>query len=248
MLRGADVTARTGCVASIADALAEGTIYAWAAAHPERRELAGRAPVYAVPLPGCDEATRVIVRRATHGGLFARLTGDLFLRPRAPRELRVSLRLEDAGVPTPSIIAYALYRSSAIPGAPLLRSDVLTREITGGHDLVAWLGTAGSDTGDRRRAIDATRALLSSLAGAGALHPDLNMKNILIADNGSALIAWVLDVDRVSFGTAGSRRIDAANRDRLLRSARKWRAKRGLAMSEDEMRRLAAPFPAGVHA
>ena len=243
MLRGADVTARTGCVASIADALAEGTIYAWAAVHPERRELAGRAPVYAVPLPGCDEATSVIVRRATHGGLFARLTGDLFLRPRAAHELRVSLRLADAGVRTPPVIAYALYRSSAIPGAPLLRSDVLTREVTGGRDLVAWLRSAGSDAAERIRSIDAARALLDSLTRVGALHPDLNMKNILIADDGGALTAWVLDVDRVSFGAAGSIRIDAANRDRLLRSARKWRETRGLAMSDDEVRRLIAPVP-----
>ncbi|HET6679574.1 MAG TPA: lipopolysaccharide kinase InaA family protein [Gemmatimonadaceae bacterium] len=248
MLRGADVTARTGCVASIAETLAEGTIYAWAAAHPERREFSGRAPVYAVPLPGCDEAMRVIVRRATHGGLFARLTGDLFLRPRAPHELRVSLRLTDAGVPTPAVIAYALYRSSAIPGAPLLRSDVLTREITGGRDLVAWLGAAGTNTDDRGRAIDATRALLASLTSAGALHPDLNMKNILIADDGDALTAWVLDVDRVSFGARGAQRIDSANRDRLLRSARKWRETRGLAMSDDELRHLAAPGSAGVRA
>lgn len=239
-LHGADVTARTECVASIGEALAGGTLYAWAAAHPARRELAGRAPAFAVPLAGCDAATSVVVRRARHGGLFARLTGDRFLRPRAPHELVVSLRLAHAGVPTPPLIAYALYRSAAIPGAPVVRSDVVTREIVGGRDLVDWLDGSITGTEDRNRAIDAARALLASLARAGAMHPDLNMKNILVADDGSALTAWVLDVDRVTFGAGSSRRIDAANRERLLRSARKWRDVRGLAVSDDALRRLDA--------
>ena len=56
------------------------TIYAHAAAHPERRELSGRGPAYAIPLG----PARVVVRHVRHGGLLAPVTRDLFLAPTRP--------------------------------------------------------------------------------------------------------------------------------------------------------------------
>ena len=79
----------------------------------------------------------MVVRHSRHGGLLAPVTGDRFLAPtRAPQELATSLRLIDAGVSTPEIIAYAVYSA----GGPFRRSDIATREVEGGRDLAALLG------------------------------------------------------------------------------------------------------------
>ena len=210
------------------------SLHAFAARHPERRELRGRGAAYAVPLP--DGATRVVVRHSRHGGLLARVTGDRFLAPtRAPHELATSLRLSHAGVATPEIIAYAVYPA----GGPFRRSDVATREITGGRDLAALLGDAQARR-DLAALFDATARLLRALARIGARHPDLNAANVLIGpgDDG-AHRAFVLDVDRMSFGTAGDAGIAAANLERLVRSLRKLRASGRIVLSDAELSALA---------
>ena len=235
--RGADVVALAPLARAVREALAFGSLYEFAerqyAAHAHgARRLQGRAPVYAVTLP--DGATRVVVRHSRHGGLLAPLTGDRFLAPtRAPHELGLSHRLREAGVRTPEIVAYALY-----PIAPLLfRSDVATREVPG-RDL----GESLRDDPDARPAmLEATAALLRDLTRAGARHPDLNVKNVLIAPAGEgAFEAWVLDVDRVRMRTPGDPRVAAGNLERLARSARKWRALHGVQIADAELDRLAS--------
>jgi 3-deoxy-D-manno-octulosonic acid kinase len=141
---------------------------------------------------------RVVVRHSRHGGLLAPITRDLFLAPtRAPHELDVAIRLHAAGVPTPEVIAYATY--AVLPG--LRRADVVTREIAG-HELASPESAEG---------------LLTALSHAGAVHPDLNMRNVLV----DGATAYVLDVDAVYFMRPGDRRVDEKNRARLVRSARK---------------------------
>ena len=99
------------------------TLHEFAAAQAGARALRGRATAYAVALAG---GLRVVVRHNRHGGLLASLTGDRFIAPtRAPQELAISLELVRRGVPTPAVVAYALYP----PGALLQRSDVATEEI-----------------------------------------------------------------------------------------------------------------------
>lgn len=235
--RGADVVALAPLARVVREALTFGTLYEFAERqHLERadgaRRLEGRGPVYAATLP--DRITRVVIRRARHGGLLARLTSDRFLSPtRAPHELSISCRLRDAGLRTPEVIAYALY-----PVAPLVvRSDVATREIAG-HDLGESLR---NDPDSRPAVLEATAELLRSLTRVGAQHPDLNVKNVLLAPAaGGAFVAWVLDVDRIRLRTAGDPRVTADNVERLLRSARKWRARQGVQIGDDELARLAA--------
>ena len=166
---------------------------------------------------------------------LASLTTDRFLAPtRAPQELEASLRLCEAGVPTPEIIAYALY-----PAGPLLaRSDVATILVPDSFDLAAVL--TGQDERLRIDALDATAALLRALAAAGAHHPDLNIKNVLLARAPEGgLRAYVLDVDRVAFGQPGRARTGVANFGRLVRSARKWRELYGARIGEEELERVA---------
>jgi hypothetical protein len=76
-------------------------------------------------------------------------------------------------------------------------------------------------------------APVESLDAAGARHHDLNVKNVLIAREHGSLVAWVLDVDRVEFGTPGSEAVRKGNAVRLLRSALKWREERGALFSDE---------------
>jgi len=230
----ADVVALGACAEAVRRAVGGRSLYDYAATHPGRRELRGRGVAYAVPLP--DGETRVVVRHSRHGGLLAPVTGDRFLPPtRAPHELRTALRLAEADVPTPEVIAYATYPA----GAVFRRSDVATREVVGGKDLGDVLARA-DDGGARSSALGATAELLRALQRAGARHPDLNVTNVLIvAADGLPPRALVLDVDRVVFGERGDARIGAANVRRLLRSAHKLRANGRIMVSDEELSRLA---------
>jgi hypothetical protein len=174
--------------------------------------------------------------------MLAPVTGDRFLPPtRAPRELDTALRLATAGVPTPEIIAYATYPA----GGPFRRSDVATREVVGGRDLADVLAV-GKRQADITAVLDATARLLRALERAGARHPDLNIANVLIVDDGpDGCHALVLDVDRVTFGRSNDRRIGEANVGRLLRSARKLRSQGRISVTDAELSVLAAYATAG---
>ena len=164
--------------------------------------MKGRDTAWGTWLPNGPE---VVVRHSRHGGLLAPLTRDLFLAPtRAPRELEVALRLRDAGVRTPDVLAYAVYSAAG----PLCRADVVTARVHGVALPAAWASAV--DSRQRHAIADAVGALLGSLRDAGAHHPDLNARNVLVAPTGDELIAWVLDVDRVQFRRSSS---DAAARN-----------------------------------
>jgi hypothetical protein len=204
------------------------TLHEYAARHPSARALQGRGTSYAVPLP--QSTVRVVVRHNRHGGLFGRLTGDLFVSPtRAPYELEVSLALAKAGVPTPEIMAYALYP----PGGVLQRSDVCSREIPGSRDLAEILTHDGGT--ERAAALAATAELVAALARAGARHHDLNAKNVLLTYE----TAYVLDVDRLTLGGRPEAALDGMLA-RLGRSFRKWRDRFGAKVSERDITELEA--------
>ena len=233
-LRGSIIVARRGRLDAVRTALESGTLYDYAARHQESRSLSGRGIAYAAPLPNGD---RVVVRHNRHGGLLAPITGDRFLAPtRAPHELAAALDLQAAGVPTPEILAYAVYPA----GLFFRRSDVASREIPGSSDLAAVL-TSGSPS-ERRASLESAAALIGLLSASGARHHDLNVKNILIAKDakGNSPTAYVLDVDRVEFGRAGDSRVTERNLDRFMRSARKWRELHGARIEEAELVRVAA--------
>lgn len=210
-------------------ALAEGSFYEYAEHHAEARPLTGRGIAYAVPLSSGD---RVVVRRSRHGGLLGSLRDDRFLgATRAPRELEMSLTLRRLGVSTPEIAAYATY-----PAGPMFRrADVISREVPKSRDLAAALG-ALSRGDSKRLLLEATGKLLESLSLAGARHPDLNIKNVLIADNAfGGIEAFVLDVDRVWLDRAGAAAVLEANFRRLSRSAVKWRRLQRLPIEEADL-------------
>ena len=215
--------------APLSEALADGTFYAFAAHHAEARPFTGRGIAYAVPL---STGTRVVVRRSRHGGLLGGIRDDKFFgATRAPYELELSITLRRLGVATPEMVAYATYPA----GAMFRRADVVTREVPKSRDLAAALG-ALSRSDSKHSLIAATGKLLASLSIAGARHPDLNIKNILIADNGfGGIEAYALDVDRVWLDAPGKQSILEANLRRLSRSAVKWRRMQGLPIEEADL-------------
>jgi 3-deoxy-D-manno-octulosonic acid kinase len=239
------------CRAELAETLrgwieAHGSLYGHASAHPDRRELRGRAVSWAVPLPGGEG----VVRHSWHGGLLAPLTRDLFLPPtRARHEQALSARLRAAGVRTPEVLAYATYPARL----GLQRADVVTRLVPGGQDLAALLSGLPIVREPRSAWVRATGGLLHALARAGVRHPDLNLKNVLLTpaadgreadatgarDPEGALDAWVLDLDvaRMEASPSAGRvhAIGVANLERLERSFERWRTKRGLSVPEVEL-------------
>lgn len=189
--------------------------------------MQGRATAWATAMPGGIE---VVVRHSRHGGLFAPLTGDLFLEPtRAPAELAAALRLAASGVPTPEVLAYAVYPAAG----PFVRADVATRFLAGAALPEAW---KAADTEEARGAlVERLAALLASLRRAGAHHPDLNVRNVLLPGTGEAA---VLDVDRVEFGAPGDAAIAGRNVKRLLRSMAKTGVGHGVNLTARQITRL----------
>ena len=192
------------------------TLHAWAAAQRRKRAMQGRTTAWAVPLPDADVG--VVVRHSTHGGMLAGVTKDLFRNPRAQDELRISWTLRHVGIPTPRVLGYALYPAM---GGQFYRADVVTREVSESADLAHALA-AKERRFDPMECIEATLTLLRRLSRTWAYHPDLNLRNVLLAptDAGEP-IAYVLDVDTLRFAEKNA---EWMNVQRLLRSARKQSA------------------------
>jgi len=231
-----ELVAREWASGVLSDALrAHGSLFRWAESQADREALRGRGIAWATTItPSAATPIPVVVRHSRHGGLLAGVTGDLFLRPtRAPHELAAAVRLADAVVATPEVIAYAVHPVAGV----FARSDVMTRRLPPGRDFPdAWCADASPES--RQAIIDAVAALLRALSAAGAHHADLNIKNVYIAGTGASATAFVLDVDRVSFG--GTADAAARNFARFARSVRKWNELYNLGVGDDALVRLAA--------
>lgn len=216
---------------AVAQALSIGTLHEWAYSQTEKETLQGRGCIYSVMLASVPP-TPVVVRRNMHGGLLRILTGEYFFAPtRAPLELEISLRLTTLGVPTPQIIAYAIYPTAGL----FAKSDIMTRRLPAGCDLPeAW---AKADKIERKTLLKSVAKLLLTTAAAGAWHADLNLKNIYIAKTDYDMTAYLLDVDRVTFPQKGN--VAKLNFSRLVRSAQKWRTHWELDFSEEDISNLA---------
>lgn len=220
---GGGAVARRDVASAVREALASaGTLYAWAAGRPGREAFTGRGAAYGVTLAGVG----AVVRHAHRGGyVIAPLLGDRYFgRPRFFRELAWSRFLADSGVATPAFLA------GAWTGAGLFhRSDVATERVTG-RDLAALFFQGDAPAAEERTAIlRSVGALVRRLHEAGAVHPDLQLKNVLVG--GSPPRTWLLDVDSCRTAPSAAR---AANLRRFYRSWGKWnRTGRGRLSDED---------------
>lgn len=232
------IVARPEVLAFASDALAAaGTLFAYAQAHPDRQVLAsGRGLLYAVPGPD----GRWVVRRYRRGGLVAAFLADRYVRTGRPRplaELATSLGARSRGVPTPEVVAAALY-----PGLFLYRAELATRWIPDAYDLATLLfGSNPLEGEERRLAWEAAGRLVRTLHARGVLHRDLNLKNILLEHATRPARAHMVDLDRCRLvdqvGDAQRRRMV----ERFRRSAEKWSRKVGRAVEAADW----AAFEAG---
>ncbi len=203
---GGVAAAREAVAEAVAGALAaRGTLHAWAAAVPGRDRFEGRSAAFGVRLGDAD----AVVRHAHRGGLVAPFLGDRYLgTPRWVHEILVSERLRAEGVPVPEVLAAAAY-----PAGPWHRADVATARVPG-RDLATIFFEGPPPAPPRREAVlRAAGRLVRRLHVAGWIHPDLQLRNVVVDDRE----AWLLDVDTCREAP------DAASRRRnLLRFYRSW--------------------------
>jgi len=223
---GGTAAARHDVAGAVRRALAAGgTLYRWAAAQPGRATFVGRGEAYGIMLG----STPAVVRHARHGGLLAPLLGDVFVgQPRFYHEANLSRRLATSGVRTPEVLAGVRYRAG--PGH---RADIATEQVAGA-DLVEVFYAERPPAGPPRvAALEAVARLVRRLHDLGYVHPDLQLRNLLLTGaTASTPQVWLLDVD-----TCRPMRNDrdaerARNLARFYRSWAKWNQLRGTRLTD----------------
>ncbi len=202
----------------------------------------GRLPLFLLPsrteTPGRVGGGRV-VRRYARGGAVAPVLGDRYLRvgtPRPLRELRASVAVREAGIPSPVVAAAVVYHSG-----PFLRGDLVSERVEGAVDLAAFLfGTEERPpeaSPERRKAVLAEAgAMIRSLAREGIVHPDLNAKNLLVVPEADARLRMhLIDLDRARVGGPPSPAAGRTMAERLRRSLRRWEERTGRPLGAGEV-------------
>ena len=214
------LVARSDALPTLQDALqAGGTLYDWARMAPEVQTLRGRGVTYVVSAAG----RLWVVRHAFRGGAVARFLGDRYLHKGEPRpfaELRVSDALRAHRISTPAVFGFALY-----PAGPFYRADVVTEYVSDSVDLATVV--LSPDRRDAESRIAAWRAagmLLRRAWDAGLVHPDLNLRNLLIAGPSHSPRAWLVDLDKARMSGVLSAGARVAMRRRVNRSRAKLEA------------------------
>ena len=192
-------------------ALSQSTLYEFARTQPKARAHSGRGPAWSFSAPLSGE--NVLVRRTRHGGILAPVTGEFFTGSgRAPHELRASIALRQRGIRTPDVLAYVVYPAALF----LSRIDVMLSYVADSRDLATILSEG--DEEEHRAGMLAGASLIKEMSKARAVHPDLNLRNILISGKGRDALAWLIDVDRVQLDAHSPEEAERANLRRFGRS------------------------------
>ncbi len=210
-----------------------GTLHGYASHQPDARALHGRGLSYSVAGPN---EMRYVVRHYHRGGAIAHVMHDRYLRAtstRPGRELLASDGARARGVRTPAVVAYAIY-----PAGIFYRADIVTVEVPRAHDLANELFQTERAAQHRIDACVAAGRLLRDIADKGLLHPDANIKNVLIQSDSHGVRAWILDLDGARVVDKASTAQGARMIARFERSLVKWERKSGRALSPEERRVL----------
>jgi 3-deoxy-D-manno-octulosonic acid kinase len=169
------------------------------------------------PVVTLPNGTRVVVRRYRRGGLMRLVNRGLYFGGnRAFDELRAAERARAGGVRTPQVVA-AIERPARMAG---YRAWLATELVADGRDFAAWLAAEDDET-KRDAVIREAARQIARMHAAGVAHPDLNLRNLLVAGGE----VWLLDFDKA---TGAPDPVAPARRERdlrrLARSARKLEA------------------------
>ncbi len=166
-----------------------------------------------------DLAGRAAVgKRSLRGGLLGPMLGGMFWgADRAVRPIDLGTRLRKAGVLTPEVLAAGSRRLLG----PLHAHALITESIPGGVNLLEALQRQPSGT-DPVPLLGAAAAAIRVMHGAGFLHADLNLANLVVEHHLSGPRVHVIDLDRGRFVSPMTPSQRARNLARLLRSHEKW--------------------------
>lgn len=158
-----------------------------------------------------------VVRHYCRGGLIGRLIADRYLftgltHSRVYREFQLLEQMLALGLPVPQPVAGRLCRHG-----PLATADLITLRVTAAEDLVALLQQRPLTAAEWQ----ALGQLLARFHRHGICHADLNLRNILLDEQGQF---YLIDFDRGQ-QRQPAQRWQQANLQRLLRSCRKELAK-----------------------
>ncbi len=160
-----------------------------------------------------------LVRSYQHGGVFRRLTADFFFTwpPRPFRELAITEEVRRRGIPTLEILGAWVKRA----WGPFYRGWLITRELHGAHDL--WAALQSDLYNSRSESLLQVVAQgLRKMHRRGIYHGDLNLKNILVRQEGDKIRSTIIDFDKARlFPHEVPAEKSQKNLRRLLRSVRK---------------------------
>jgi hypothetical protein len=176
----------------------------------------GRGGAYRLTL---EDGETIVFRSYRRGGLLAHFIRETYwTRPPRPfLELATTEEARRRGVPVPEALGA---RIDLLP-AGCYRGALVTRYL---HDTeTLWrVFSRGQDPEGRRRLSRGAGRAVRALQDAGIYHPDLNLSNCIVRDQGGRVQVFVVDLDR-----AGTRSgaLPPSQRQRMLRrlerSARK---------------------------
>ncbi|MFC1734985.1 lipopolysaccharide kinase InaA family protein [Candidatus Hydrogenedentota bacterium] len=189
-------------------------------------EAVGRAPVRLLCISG-SEPCMAVVRKYRRGGLFGKLVSDTyFIGARPHDELVVTAHAERSGAPVPRVLAAVKFRKAIGYGGFLV-----TEEIARSEQLpTRW--KAAKSRSEQCSLIRATARAVRQLHDTGIYHADLQLKNILISEDGNA---HIIDCDRARVVDPSDVFSRVRNLLRFLRSARKA-ARKGLVLSDRDIK------------
>lgn len=181
----------------------------------------------------------LVLRSCRRGGLPARVLHDTYfgVRPRPFREVIVLETLRRRQVPVVEAMG-ACVRWLA-PGC--YRGWVATRYVPGARTLWDW-ASGGAGGWDRGTVWQLVGKAVRQLHAAGATHPDLNLRNILLAPGGAVPRVVFVDFDRPRLSGRGNGEADLA---RLERSAHKLDPQ-GRWVTPADLQRLHAAYDEGA--
>jgi hypothetical protein len=164
---------------------------------------------------------RMVVRQYSHGGLLRAITGNVYcLGARSFRELVLTEHIRSVGIPTIPPIGAIHDRIFY----PFYQAYFLSLEVPHAIDLIQYFNNLGAGPSHanlplKRKMIRSAGLLIRKFHRAGFFHSDLQLKNILVAEDQLLLI----DFDRSYRKSNLSVRKRIKNLLRLNRSVEKWR-------------------------
>lgn len=192
------------------------------------RYLEGRTSHPSVSL---EDGKRIVFRHYTHGGLLGAMLGDRYLfGSRSFEELTLTEEIRSCGIPTVQPVG-AIHRST-LP--PFYQAYLFSLEIPHAKNLIQYFQESASHPApeylsQKRKFIRMAGLLLRKFHQAGFFHGDLQLKNILVAEDEVFLIDFDRSYRKLSLALKEKMR----NLLRLNRSVEKWKH-RGLPVTRTD--------------